>query len=111
MKFEAMDQRWQFRKLVKTIDPVSGEETTAPGNLIVTSWCEFKGLQGVETFEVGGEVVKARGNVITRYVPGVAITAKDWDAVSEDGRQWDIVGEPRMIGRRQGLEIPVEVRS
>lgn len=110
MKFERLNRRITLRQYSWGTDADSHEETKQVLASHVV-WAEWKGLKGQEVFEaeLAREKAIGRGSWIIRYRTDV--TSKGWDILDDQGRVWDIAGEPREFGNREGLEIAVERRS
>jgi SPP1 family predicted phage head-tail adaptor len=105
MLFERLSRQITLQKMGIVTNPLSGDTHKAVLESHVV-WAEYKALHGSERYE--GMMERSRGNIsfIIRFMP--SIRASEWRVLDDVGRIWEIVGEPREIGRRAGLDLLCE---
>ncbi len=109
MHFERLTRRVRLQRLTESLDAVSHEakQTVAES---IDVWAELKALTGSEQFRAGREVAEGAAVFYMRYRSD--IRPKSWQILDRtDTRVWDIVGQPREIGTREGIEVPVICRE
>jgi SPP1 family predicted phage head-tail adaptor len=104
MQFEKMSTRIELQKMTQTVDSSSGE----PIDQIVSSsnvWAEIKQPRGANSLSsvAGGEVGLGLQSFIIRYRDGVDV--ESYRVKDKQGYIWRIVDIPKIINRRQGLEL------
>lgn len=102
MRFERLDRKVTLQFLTFGNDPISNEQVNTISSEIEI-WAQKKALQGNEQFLAEGE--KSRGMCFwyIRYYPG--IDGQKCQLKDDNNQIWDIIGEPREIGRREGWEL------
>ena len=80
-------------------------ETVKSWSDVATVWAEVKQQSARETW-MAGKVAETDMMFRVRYRSGIDSTMR----VVYDGKNYEITGEPREIGRRDGLEIQGRVQ-
>lgn len=96
-----------LQRLSSSRHATSKEEIQAVAEEIAV-WADFRASSAKEVLAAGREVSYRGGAYIIRWRSDV--TGLDWQIKDASNRIWDIVGEPKELGWREGLEIPVELR-
>lgn len=86
---------------------VSGEEITVPGTPI-SARAQMRMANSEEYFTAGRERDKAIAVFKLRYREDVT---SEWTLVDAYGREWDILGPPRIIPRKKSIELNCEMRA
>lgn len=98
-----MDRRITLQRVTHADDGFSshGQETWSD---LMTVWAEFESVSDSERMRAGGIEASSMARFRIRYSATAAGLGPE-DRVLFDGREWEVVGIPKEIGRRRGLEI------
>lgn len=111
MFFERMDRLVTIQKVVRTVNATSGEPVEVWSDTY-NVWAQKRGLAGSENFKAEAEVSKANCLWYIRYIHNEPfLDGQDYRLKDEQGVVWDIIGEPREIGRREAWELACQRRA
>lgn len=104
MKFELLREKVKLQKFSEAKHAQSGEPIQVLDKEIEV-WAQFKAAKSVENFENNRSVSFGIGVFYMRWRSDLD---GHWKILDRAGRQWAIIGEPRELGFREGLEVAVE---
>lgn len=107
MRFEKLDRRVTLEQPVYSVDADSGQKIESSFNSF-SVWAQIDELRGKENFEAHREIGEGAAVCVIRYREDID---HDWRVTDERGRKWNIKGVPREIGRREALELALELRK
>lgn len=106
MFFEGLDRKITLQQMGQVTDSTTGDVTYSVLNEYVV-WAEFRALHGSERYEGLTERAKANASFLIRYRDDV--TSQGWRIKDWADRIWDIVGEPREGGRKDGRRKMIDL--
>lgn len=99
-----LDRRITIQEYTETTNDYG--ETVKTWADVVTVWAEVRQQSAREIWQAG-KVAETEKMFRIRYRSGIDSTMR----VVYDGKNYEITGEPREIGRRDGLEIQGKVQE
>lgn len=103
-----LDRKITLQRIGEVLDPDTNEPVEGVVQEKTGVWAAFAAEKGEEAFKVNRDLVVGRGRFEIRYDPD--IDALHWRVKDDRDRIWDIVGEPKEFGTREGLYLFVELR-
>src|SRR5690554_538276 len=104
MRAGKLDRRMKLRRKTETIDDF-GQPIDCL-NDIATVWAKWVRAKGADRWTAQQVVDTAAGHFEIRYLSDITPE----DEIEFDDNQYDIIGQPEEIGRRQGWKIYVSRR-
>lgn len=104
MRAGRLDRRITLKRKSESQDDFGQPQVTWTD--IATVWARWVPAKGQQMWTAKQYVDTAAGEFEIRYLSGLTPV----DEVEHDGDQYDIIGQPLEIGRKQGWRIPVSRR-
>ena len=99
MFFEGLDRKITLQRMAQVTNAITGDVSLEVVEEVQV-WAEFKALHGSERFEAEAERARANASFIIRWIEN--LDSQVWRVKDWNGKIWNIKGEPREGGRRDG---------
>lgn len=110
MQSGVRDKRITFQSFTPTKDDYGGEvETWANLASVPAVWAQVIESPGKEAFNTTMDQRQAAADAVFRILYRSDITSEM--RIVYNSRTYDIIGQPRELGRREGLEIVGKIRT